>query len=133
VFISHSWKYSDHYDKLVEWVFEKSWNSNGTPIIFENVSVPEANLILYTRNDRELYDAILQRIALAHVVVIPVGLYATYSKWIQKEIDGSAALGVPILAVTPWAQERKSRVAEAANRVVGWSSKSVVQGIWELK
>ena len=133
VFISHSWKYSNHYDKLVEWVFEDSWSVDGKGIAFQNVSVPKDEPILYSRNDSELYSAILQKIALADVVVIPVGMYASYSKWIQKEIDGSTYLRVPILAVTPWGQKRASRVAAAAAKEVGWASRSVVQGIWDLR
>jgi hypothetical protein len=60
-------------------------------------------------------------------------MYANYSKWIQKEIEGAKYYGKPILAVNPWGQERKSSTVQAAaDRYVGWNSKSVAQGIWDL-
>lgn len=70
---------------------------------------------------------------MASVVVIPTGMYASYSKWIGKEINGAQAYLRPILAVNPWAQERKSSVVvNAAHKYVGWNSQSVVKGIWQL-
>ena len=60
-------------------------------------------------------------------------MYVNYSKWIQKEIDGAEEKKKPILGVTPWGQQRVSRiVASAADRLVGWQKKSVVGGIWKL-
>ncbi len=78
-------------------------------------------------------EAILRKIERSHVVVIPTGMYANYSKWIQKEINASMNKGKPILAVNPWGQQRKSSVvAEASTQVAGWNSQSVIQGIWKL-
>ncbi len=66
-------------------------------------------------------------------IVIPLGMYANYSKWIQKEITGASSYAKPILGVDPWAQQRSSSVvANAAKETVGWNSKSVVGGIWRL-
>jgi len=28
VFISHFWAYSNHYDRLAEWIFEEVWSVN---------------------------------------------------------------------------------------------------------
>lgn len=133
VFISHSWAHSNHYTKLCEWIFDKGWQVDQKPLVFIDRSVPKDNPIHYTRNAEQLQNAIYGRIAQSDVVVIPTGMYASYSKWIQKEIDGAELLGKPILAVDPWGQERKSSVVgEAADNSVGWSSQSVVSGIYEL-
>lgn len=60
-------------------------------------------------------------------------MYASYSKWIQKEIDGARMYGKPILAVNPWGAQRTSAdVQAAANKIVGWNAGTVVGGIWEL-
>lgn len=134
VFISHSWSYSDHYDCLAEWIFEEPWQSDLIPISFVNTSVPKDNPIHYAQNEQQLRAAIYYRIAQSNVVVIPTGMYANYSNWIGKEIAGSKLLAKPILAVSPWGQEKKSSVvAEAAHKVVGWNKLSVVQGIWDLR
>lgn len=60
-------------------------------------------------------------------------MYANYSKWIQKEIEGSSDYSKPILAVNPWRQQRASGVVvDAASKLVGWNKRPVVSGIWEL-
>jgi hypothetical protein len=135
IFISHSWKYSDHYETLREWIFDEPWYVGGTNdrIIFVDHSVPKDDPIHNAPNSEALRRAIYAKILLASIVVIPTGMYAAYSEWIQKEIDGSVAYGRPILAVNPWgAQKTASVVAEAANQTVGWNKQSVVDGIWRL-
>lgn len=68
-----------------------------------------------------------------HVIVIPTGMYANYSKWILKEIDGSSDYGKPILAVNLSGQARTSTVvADVADKLVDWNKQTVVSGIWEL-
>jgi hypothetical protein len=134
IFISHSWSYPEHYNTLSGWIFGGSWNAGGTPINFRDVSVPKENPIHYAPNEATLKAAIFQRIQLAHVVVIPTGMYATHSKWIGKEIEGSQVYGKPILAVNPWGQEKKSsKVVEASHEHVGWNKESVINAIWRLR
>ena len=78
-------------------------------------------------------DAIYDKIARSHVIVIPSGMYANYSKWIQKEIDGAKQYDKPILAVNPFGQEKKSGVViDNADEGVGWNKKPVISGIWNL-
>jgi hypothetical protein len=131
VFISHSWSYCEDYDKIHEWLCREFWNTNGTPVYFNDYSVPKDDPIHYARNADELRNAIFQRIALSHVVVIPTGMYASYSNWIQKEIDGSRLYSKPIVAVDCWGAERTSSVvASAAAEVVGWQKQSVAEAVW---
>ena len=133
VFISHSWAYSGHYDTLEDWIFNKRWSVGQASLVFLDYSVPKNNPIHNAPSDRALREAIFNQIARCHVIVIPMGMYATYSKWIQKEIDGANHYTKPILGVNPWGQERHSSVgANAAQESVGWNSKSVVGAIWRL-
>ena len=72
----------------------------------------------------------------SQVVLILAGVYATYSKWINIEID-LALRGYlnskPIIAIRPWGNERISEpVRQAADRIVGWNTESVVQAIRDL-
>lgn len=70
-----------------------------------------------------------------HVFIshIPTGMYAHYSRWIVKEIDGARLYRKPILAVDlRGSQRRSSIVGDASSLCVAWSSKSVVSGIWNL-
>jgi hypothetical protein len=133
VFISHSWSYSDHYQKLSEWVFGESWTANGEQISFVDRSIPKDNPVHNARNADALRAAIYDRIVLSRVVVIPMGMYATHSKWIQEEIAGSKYYRKPILAVNPWGQERKSSVVLANSTAdCGWNKLSVANAIWSL-
>ncbi|MEO1965625.1 TIR domain-containing protein [Hyphomonas sp.] len=134
IFISHSWKHSHHYDTLASWIFEENWQTgNGVVVEFVDLSVPKDDPIHFARNDAELQAAIYSKISRSSVVVIPTGMYATHSKWIGKEITGSNLYGKPILAVNPWAQEKKSSIVQAAAKeTCGWNQNSVAQGIWRL-
>ncbi len=81
VFISHSWNYSRDYETLAEWIFEHRWRSGQASIRFRNYSVPYINPILDMRSDRTLREAIHRHICRSHVIIIPTGMYANYSKW----------------------------------------------------
>jgi len=134
VFISHSWAYSGHYEKLSDWIFSTPWQSNDTPVQFINSSVPKNNPIHNAPNSDSLRFAIYNRIAQSNVVVIPTGMYSSHSEWIKKEIDGAILYKKPIVGVNPWGQERKSSiVVEAAHITVGWNADRVVNAIWELR
>ena len=133
VFISHAWKYSLHYEKLAEWIFEESWSVGQARLDFRDYSVPRSAPIHNAPNDTALKNAIYKQIAMSHVVVIPSGMYASYSKWIQKEIDGAKAYQKPIIAVNPWGQERKPGIVmDNSDIAVGWNKEPVIKGIWKL-
>lgn len=133
VFISHSWKYSEVYDKLAEWIFPKYFQFGQAKVDFRNYSVPKDDPIHDAANTDELCAAIYRQIAMSHVVVIPTGMYSTHSKWIQQEINGANYYDKPILAVNPRGQEKTSGiVVENSKLHVGWNSASVVQGVWDL-
>lgn len=133
VFVSHSWSYSAHYDTLSKWIFEQNWRSGQATIDFRNYSVPKTDPILNAATDKALREAIYRQICRSHVIVIPTGMYAHYSKWIGKEIDGAAYYGKPILAVDlRGALRTSSTVVNAATKSVAWNSTSVATGIWDL-
>jgi hypothetical protein len=133
IFISHSWAHSGHYEKLAEWIFDEDWTANGEAVKFVDRSVPKDNPIHDAPNDEALRAAIYARIVLSSVVVIPMGMYAAHSRWIKEEIAGSKYYSKPILAVNPWAQERKSSVVLAnSSDSCGWNKASVGQKIWTL-
>lgn len=133
IFISHSWKYTNHYKTLAGWIFDKEWKVSGVPIQFLDYSVPRDNPIHYAHTAEKLQQAIYDKIIDSHVIVIPTGMYVNYSKWIQKEIYGANLYKKPILAVNPWGQEKKSEVVqENASKSVGWNEQSVINAIWSL-
>ena len=133
IFISHAWDYSDHYSKLSDWIFRENWSVEGVPIIFSDTSIPKHDPVHTNGSDYQLQAIINLRVAQSSAIVIPTGVYASYSKWIQKEIEASKSLGRPILAVNIWGAQRTSTVvADASDELVGWNKQSVVSGIWKL-
>lgn len=69
-------------------------------------------------------------------MLILAGVYSTYSKWINKEIKiAKTEFWTPksIIAIEPWGAERTSKVVkDAADKVVGWNSSSIINAIKEL-
>lgn len=127
LFISHSWAYSDQYERLVNLL-----NSNPY-FYYRNYSVPKDDPIHNAPYDYQLRAAIKQQIAPASCVIILAGVYSTYSKWINIEIQLAKELGKKIIAVEPWGSERTSfTVKQAADRVVGWNANSIINAIREL-
>lgn len=130
LFISHSWAYGDGYERLIDLLDGKAYFS------YNDFSVPKDDPVHTNGTDRELYAAIQRKIQLTHVVLIMAGVYSTYSKWINKEIEiaqHAFLTPTPILAIEPWGSERTSKtVKDAADLVVGWNTDSIVNGIRAL-
>ncbi len=130
LFISHSWAYSSTYDGLLALL------DADPSFSYSNYSVPKDDPVHTNGTDKQLYEAIKEQVSHASVVLILAGVYSTYSKWINKEIKIAQTeflLPKPIIAVQPWGAERTSTVVKnAANKIVGWNSKSVINAIKEL-
>ena len=123
IFISHSWSYSKDYDKIESFLHQEG-------VTFYNHSVPKDNPIHTNGTDKQLSDAIEAKVKGCSCVIILAGVYATYSKWINKEITMAKKYNKPIIAVQPWGAERTSSVVkEAATVIVGWNAKSVADAV----
>lgn len=133
VFISHAWAHSQHYATLATWIFNEPWSFGQASLDFHDYSVPKDNPIHNAANTLALQQAIFNQIARSHVVVIPSGMYANHSKWIQKEIDAAKAYEKPILAVNPWGQERNADIVVSnSDEQVGWNKQPLINAIWSL-
>lgn len=124
LFISHSWAYGDAYEKLVGMLDAKPF------FIYKNYSIPKDDPIHRVGSDRELRNAIRDKIRPTSCVLILAGVYATYSKWINIEIELAQEMGKRIIAIEPWGSERTSSVVKnAADKVVKWNTDSIVGAI----
>ena len=130
LFISHSWRHSDAYERLVNLLDNRSY------FAYRNYSVPRNDPVHTRGTDRELREAIKRQMSYAHVIVILAGVYATYSKWINNEIriaQRGFQNSKPILAIQPRGSERISTVVQdAADIIVRWNTESIVGAIREL-
>lgn len=127
LFISHSWTYGDAYDKLVNLLNAKSYFS------YKNYSVPKNDPIHNAPYDYQLKDAIRKQMQPASCILILAGVYATYSKWIKIEIELAQSMNKKIIAIEPWGSSKTSVIVKnAAHKIVGWNTDSVVEAIKEL-
>lgn len=123
IFISHSWSYSKQYDKIEEFLKQEG-------ILFYNHSVPKNNPIHTNGTDAQLEAAIDAKVKGCSCVIILAGVYATYSKWINKEIKIAKKYNKPIIAVEYWGSEKTSSVVKgAADVIVKWQAKSVADAV----
>lgn len=123
IFISHSWAYSKAYDKIEEFLEDEG-------VSYCNHSVPKDDPVHTNGTDKELYEKIDAKVRGCSCVIILAGVYASYSKWINKEIEIAKKYNKPIIAVEPFSSERTSKVVkEAATVIVGWRSSSVANAV----
>ena len=76
---------------------------------------------------------IRQKIAQSDVVIGIAGMYATYSEWMEWELNAAKNMGKPILGVIPRGQQRVSQtVKSVSDKIVHWNTESIVAAIREL-
>ena len=124
LFISHSWTYGDAYDRLVDMLNAKPYFS------YKNYSVPKYDPIHNVSNDYQLKEAIRRQMQPASCILILAGVYSTYSKWINIEIELAQSMGKKIIAIELWGAERtSSKVKSATHSIVRWNIDSIVNAI----
>lgn len=123
-FISHSWKYDNHYQTIVDFL-----NSDST-FKWQDYSIPIDDPVHTNGTDADLRAKLDSKIRMSSVVVLVGGVYASYSKWIDAEIDIAQKYNKPIITVLLWGAERSSdRAQSAATEVVAWQAKSIIEAI----
>ena len=124
LFISHSWNYPHAHDNLVRLL-------NARPDFkYKNFSVPPDKPIVGAKTDKQLEEAIEDKIRPCSAVLIMAGMYSTYSKWINKEIEIAKRMGKVIIAIKPFGAERISTVVrDAAHAECAWNTNSIISAI----
>ena len=122
----------------------RSWVSPGS-VTTRNVSLGNVTHVTSTEGnttgrrtvgqDASPPSSILSGWQLSYIIpLIMAGKYATYSKWIQREIQiANQDYSKPIVGIRPWANEQVSSVvSNAADKLVAWNTSSIVSAIREL-
>ena len=124
IFISHAWRYSQHYWRIVEWF------NNEPNFSWSNCSVPNHDS-LPDKTAAGLSRAMTRQISPSQIVIILGGMYAAHSAWIDYEISEAQRMGKTIIGVKPWGQERVPLNVQNASicPVVGWNSASIIQAV----
>lgn len=124
IFISHSWSYNSQYIGL------RNLLNSAPNFTYRDYSIPKDDPIHNAKYDYQLKAAIRNKMQHASCVLILAGVYSTYSKWINIEIELAQEMGKKIIAIEPWRAERTSvTVKSNANKIVKWQTSSIVNAI----
>lgn len=94
-----------------------------------NYSVPETKAFGPMAQYR-MKEELREQIRPVHCVIIIAGMWTNHSDWIQFEMDFAKLIDKPILGVRPrGARMMPVAVTEGSDTVVGWTAKSIVEGI----
>lgn len=130
IFISHAWKYGDEYTRLVRLLNEAKNFS------YYNYSAPQEKpleLSSPSATDDEIKRAISRKIKNAQIELVLGGMYASYHKWMQCEVDEAKRMEKPIVVIKPWGQQRVPEyLQDISDDIVGWNTDSIVSAVRRL-
>lgn len=127
IFISHSWKYSDDYERLVALLNHAPYFS------WRNYSVPSTKPVLAPDEEgsvRVLSKELQEQIQSVSVVLVVSGMYVAHKFWIQCELELASAFPKPIIGIIPQGNERVPEDLQTmAVEMVRWNTDSIVSAI----
>ena len=123
LFISHRWDYDDILQNL-----KTLLNSRGYfPAVYTQIEKTcpinsDLAWVIKANITKHLQDS--------DVVLAIAGVYASYSEWMQWEMDKAKELGLNVIGVIPWGQERISQEVYCRSVIdVRWNADSIVDAI----
>ena len=126
IFISHSWDHVDDLMNLRNLLIQRGYFN-----VEFNETPPHDPI--NSSNSTYVKQVIKRNIQDSDVVIGLAGIYASYSEWMEWELDTAKSLGKPILGVVPRGQERISQMVwSRSNKDVRWNTESIVEAIREL-
>ena len=123
IFISHSWDYVDDLIRLRNLLEQRG---------YFHVEFTEASPENPINSDKSKYirTVLSQRIESSDIVLCIAGVYASYSEWMEWELDKAIEKNIPIVGVIPRGKTNISRiVANRAKETVKWNTESIVSAI----
>lgn len=105
VFISHSWRYEDHFEEVKQLLDD----AYGFEYFDHSVSSDEP---LDAQLPNHLRKKFRDQIRSTSVVLVLAGMYVTHSEAIQDEIEIASDMGKPILGVIPLGNEQVPNLVE---------------------
>lgn len=123
VFVSHSWEYDEHYERIVDFLDEVP------SLEWQNHSVPSTDP-LPVESESALRSELRNQMKTASVVVVSSGMYGAHSKWIPEELELAEELDKPVIAIIPEGQSKiPSKIQELADAQAGWRKASLVDAL----
>ena len=123
IFISHCWNYDDVLQKLKNLLDSRGYfNAEYTHVEKSHPINSEYAPVIKAQITRRLDDS--------DIVLAIAGVYASYSDWMQWEMDKARDLGLKVIGVIPRGQERiSSQVYSRSVEDVRWNADSIVAAI----
>jgi hypothetical protein len=123
IFISHSWQNSEALEGLRRLLNDRGYFN----VEFEEVSKDEP---INSTNAYYIKRRLAEKIGNSDIVIGLAGMYASYSDWMEWELDKAIELDIPIIGVIPRGQERISTTVSSRSVVdVRWNTESIVEAI----
>ena len=123
IFISHSWNYDDVLQRLKNLLNERGY----FPAEYTQV---EKSHPINSEYAPAIKAQITRRLEDSDIVLAIAGVYASYSEWMQWEMDKAIDLELNVVGVIPWGQERISTQVYNRSKVdVRWNTESIVDAI----
>lgn len=123
LFISHSWDYDDVLQDLKNLIDSRGYFPATYTQIEKDCPIDSDKAWVIKAN-------ITKRLQESDVLLAIAGVYASYSEWMQWEMDKAKELGLRVIGVIPRGQEHISY--EVFNRSaidVHWNADSIVDAI----
>ena len=123
LFISHSWDHDDVLQDLKNLIDSRGYFPAEYTQIEKDCPIDSDKAWVIKAN-------ITKRLQESDVVLAIAGVYASYSEWMQWEMDKAKDLGLKVIGVIPRGQEHISH--EVFNRSavdVHWNADSIVDAI----
>lgn len=123
VFISHSWDHVDDLRKLRQLLEKKSYFN------VEFTEVPPHDPI-NSSNSTYVKSVLKDKIKSSDIVLGIAGIYASYSDWMEWELDTAKENDIPIIGVIPRGQQHISMIVSLRSKEdVRWNTDSIVEAI----
>lgn len=123
VFISHSWAYVEDLKNLRNLLNNRGYFN----VQFEEASPSEP---INSENATYIKKRLTEKINNSDIVLGIAAIYASYSDWMEWELDTAIDNDIPIVGVIPRGQERISQVVASRSKVnVNWNTESIVTAI----
>jgi hypothetical protein len=128
LFISHSWSHGTAYAELVVLL------DAARQFRYQTYMVPTNDLVHNAPNAEALSITVKKQMLFCNVVLLMARKDSIYNDWILREIRvAKKDHRKPIVAVRRWRHEKVSPVVSlAADKLVDWSTESIVSAIREV-
>lgn len=125
IFVSHSWDHSDDLDGLHSLLRRRGYFSYDAREVTRDKPINSLNATYIKSQLRE-------KIRSSNILLALAGIYASHSEWMRWEIETAKELGVPVVGIIPYGQQRVSQmVTNNSIEDVHWNTESIVSAIRE--